>query len=59
LIANIAAPAVEIQLAKTKVRAQVNDETNAKQSLREFTNLLADFYLNPVAAAPIAPTTAK
>jgi uncharacterized caspase-like protein len=59
LIANIAAPGLEIQLAMTKVRAQVNDETNAKQSSRGFTNLLADFYLNPVAAAPIAPTTAK
>jgi uncharacterized caspase-like protein len=59
LIANIAAPGLEIQLAMIKVRAQVNDETNAKQSSRGFTNLLADFYLNPVAAAPIAPTTAK
>ncbi len=54
LIANIAAPGVEIQQAMTKVRAQVNEETNGKQLPMGHTNLVGEVYLNPVAAAPTA-----
>jgi uncharacterized caspase-like protein len=52
LIANIAVPGVEIQQAMTKVRAQVNEETNKKQLPMVFTNLVTEVYLNPGKAAP-------
>src|ERR1700760_2242926 len=62
LMANIAAPGVEIQQAMTKVRAQVNEETNKNQLPWGHTNLIGSVYLNP-AAAPAgtnaeAPNTA-
>src|ERR1700704_5957975 len=50
LIANIAQPGVEIQQAMTKVRAQVNEETNKGQLPWGHTNLIGSVYLNPVAA---------
>src|SRR6202158_2014454 len=51
LMANIAKPGVEIQEAMTKVRAQVNEETNRGQLPWGHTNLIGSVYLNPVAAA--------
>src|SRR5471030_59256 len=51
LMANIAAPGVEIQQAMTKVRAQVNEETNKNQLPWGHTNLIGSVYLNPVAGA--------
>jgi uncharacterized caspase-like protein len=57
LLANIAAPGVEIQQAMTRVRAQLNEETNGEQSSIEYTNLLGEVYLNPV--APNAPAAVK
>src|ERR1700720_4244959 len=65
LIANIATPGVEIQQAMTKVRAQVNEETNKGQLPWGHTNLIGSVYLNGApapapagnsAAAPSAPT---
>ncbi|WP_291861745.1 caspase family protein [Bradyrhizobium sp.] len=53
LIANITTPGVEIQQAMTKVRAQVNEETNKGQLPWGHTNLIGTVYLNP-AAAPAA-----
>jgi hypothetical protein len=53
LLANIATPGVEIQQAMTKVRAQVNEETNKGQLPWGHTNLIGTVYLNP-AAAPAA-----
>ena len=53
LIANIASPGVEIQQAMTKVRAQVNDETNKAQLPWGHTNLTGTVYLNPT-ATPVA-----
>src|SRR6202171_4975525 len=50
LMANIATPGVEIQQAMTKVRAQVNEETNKNQLPWGHTNLIGSVYLNPVAA---------
>jgi uncharacterized caspase-like protein len=47
--ANIAAPGVEIQQAMTKVRAQVNEETNKNQLPWDHTNLIGSVYLNPAA----------
>jgi hypothetical protein len=52
LMANITQPGVEIQQAMTKVRAQVNDETNKAQLPWGHTDLIGSVYLNPVAAAP-------
>jgi hypothetical protein len=49
LMANIASPGVEIQQAMTKVRAQVNEETNKGQLPWGHTNLIGAVYLNPVA----------
>src|SRR5712672_3175698 len=49
LMANIASPGVEIQQAMTKVRAQVNEETNKGQLPWGHTNLIGSVYLNPVA----------
>jgi uncharacterized caspase-like protein len=51
LLANIAKPGVEVQEAMTKVRAQVNEETNKGQLPWGHTNLIGSVYLNPVAAA--------
>ena len=53
LLANIAQPGVEIQQAMTKVRAQVNDETNKAQLPWGHTNLTGTVYLNPT-AMPVA-----
>src|SRR5882757_5411370 len=53
LISNITTPGVEIQQAMTKVRAQVNEETNKGQLPWGHTNLIGSVYLNP-AAAPVA-----
>jgi hypothetical protein len=58
LMANIATPGVEIQQAMTKVRAQVNEETNKGQLPWGHTNLIGAVYLNP-AAAPAAGTAAS
>src|SRR3984893_17976 len=52
LMANIASPGVEIQQAMTKVRAQVNEETNKGQLPWGHTNLIGTVYLNPAPAAP-------
>ena len=49
LMANIAAPGVEIQQAMTQVRAQVNEETSKNQLPWGHTNLTGSVYLNPVA----------
>ena len=69
LIANITTPGVEIQQAMTKVRAQVNEETNKGQLPWGHTNLIGTVYLNgapapaaatggPLAAAPAAVASA-
>jgi Caspase domain/Putative peptidoglycan binding domain len=50
LMANIATPGVEIQQAMTKVRAQVNEETNKGQLPWGHTNLIGTVYLNPAPA---------
>src|SRR5215213_3097385 len=59
LMANIATPGVEIQQAMTKVRAQVNEETNKGQLPWGHTNLIGAVYLNgapaPGAVAAAAP----
>ena len=56
LMANIASPGVEIQQAMTKVRAQVNEETNKGQLPWGHTNLIGAVYLNPLAAPAGTPT---
>jgi uncharacterized caspase-like protein len=56
LLANIAAPGVEIQQAMTLVRAQMYQDTNGKQMPFGHTNLIGSVYLNP---APIVPTAPK
>ncbi|KJC59497.1 peptidase [Bradyrhizobium sp. LTSPM299] len=63
LVDNIAQPGVEIQQAMTKVRAQVNEETNKGQLPWGHTNLIGAVYLNgapapasSAAAAPSAPS---
>ena len=59
LLANIAKPGIEIQEAMTKVRAQVNEETDKGQLPWGHTNLIGSVYLNPAAApAPGAAATA-
>jgi uncharacterized caspase-like protein len=50
LMANIAQPGIEIQQAMTKVRAQVNEETNKNQLPWGHTNLTGSVFLNPAAA---------
>src|ERR1700742_3432995 len=50
LMANIAQPGIEIQQAMTKVRAEVNEETNKNQLPWGHTNLIGSVYLNPAAA---------
>jgi hypothetical protein len=57
LMANIAAPGVEIQQAMTKVRAQVQEETSKGQLPWGHTNLTGAVYLNQ-AAAPAITTEA-
>src|SRR4051794_17566962 len=57
LLANVTQPGVEIQQAMTKVRAQVNEETNKGQLPWGHTNLIGTVYLNG-APAPGAPATA-
>jgi hypothetical protein len=63
LLANIAQPGLEIQQAMTKVRAQVNDETNKAQLPWGHTNLTGAVYLNPTATpaatAEAAPMPAQ
>ncbi|KGJ67891.1 hypothetical protein BJA5080_01210 [Bradyrhizobium diazoefficiens SEMIA 5080] len=60
LLANIAQPGIEIQQAMTRVRAQVNDETNKAQLPWGHTNLTGTVYLNPAAmAAPDAAASAS
>ncbi|MDB5625316.1 MAG: peptidase [Tardiphaga sp.] len=54
LLANITTPGVEIQQAMTKVRAQVNEETNKGQLPWGHTNLIGAVYLNPAAAPAVA-----
>jgi uncharacterized caspase-like protein len=58
LISNIAQPGVEIQQAMTKVRAQVNEETNKNQLPWGHTNLIGEVYLNPQAAPADKPAAA-
>ena len=55
LISNIAKPGVEIQQAMTRVRAQVNEETNKNQLPWGHTNLIGEVYLNPQAATSDTP----
>jgi hypothetical protein len=50
LLANVTQPGIEIQQAMTKVRAQVNEETNKNQLPWGHTNLIGTVYLNPVGA---------
>ncbi|MGV7215533.1 caspase family protein [Bradyrhizobium sp. UFLA05-112] len=59
LVANIAQPGLEIQQAMTKVRAQVNDETNKSQLPWGHTNLTGNVYLNPVGAPDAAASDAS
>src|SRR4030088_3339585 len=54
LMANIAAPGIEIQQAMTKVRAQVQEETSKGQLPWGHTNLTGTVYLNPVAGGNAA-----
>jgi hypothetical protein len=58
LMANIAAPGMEIQQAMTKVRAQVNEETNKSQLPWGHTNLIGSVYLNSAAAPKSAQAEA-
>ena len=59
LLANLTQPGMEIQQAMTKVRAQVNEETNKGQLPWGHTNLIGAVYLNgapaPGAVAALAP----
>ena len=55
LISNIAKPGVEIQQAMTRVRAQVNEETNKNQLPWGHTNLIGEVYLNPQAVSADKP----
>ncbi|MBR1199406.1 caspase family protein [Bradyrhizobium sp. AUGA SZCCT0240] len=57
LLANLTQPGVELQQAMTKVRAQVQEETNKGQLPWGNTNLTGAVYLNG-APAPAAPGTA-
>src|SRR5438445_12054692 len=60
LLANVTQPGVEIQQAMTKVRAQVNEETNKGQLPWGHTNLIGSVYLNgaPAPGAVAAATPA-
>jgi Caspase domain/Putative peptidoglycan binding domain len=56
LLANLTQPGVEIQQAMTKVRAQVNEETNKGQLPWGHTNLIGSVYLNGAPAPGAAPS---
>ncbi len=60
LLANLTQPGMEIQQAMTKVRAQVNEETNKGQLPWGHTNLIGAVYLNgaPAPGAVAAATPA-
>jgi Caspase domain len=63
LLANLTQPGMEIQQAMTKVRAQVNEETNKGQLPWGHTNLIGSVYLNGAPApgtvvAALAPAAA-
>jgi hypothetical protein len=60
LIDQITQPGAEIQQAMTKVRAEVNEQTNKGQLPWGHTNLIGSVYLNPAAApaAAAAPSVA-
>jgi hypothetical protein len=55
LLANLTQPGMEIQQAMTKVRAQVNEETNKGQLPWGHTNLIGAVYLNGAPAPGAAP----
>jgi hypothetical protein len=64
LLANLTQPGIEIQQAMTKVRAQVNEETNKGQLPWGHTNLIGAVYLNGqpapgAVAAAAAPSKAS
>ena len=59
LIANIAAPGVEIQQAMTMVRAQVSQETKGRQMSWGHSNLSDAVYLNPLPPPSSGPAGAK
>jgi uncharacterized caspase-like protein len=59
LVDNITQPGVEIQQAMTKVRAEVDQDTNKKQMPWGNTNLIGNVYLNPAAAGDDKAVTAK
>src|SRR3979490_1742668 len=58
LMANIAKPGLEIQQPMTKLRAQVNEETNRGQLPWGHTNLIGSVYLNGAPASAPAGTPA-
>jgi hypothetical protein len=57
-MANLTSPGVEIQQAMTKVRAQVNEETQKGQLPWGHTNLIGTVYLNPAPATSGSVTEA-
>jgi Caspase domain/Putative peptidoglycan binding domain len=60
LIDNITQPGIEIQQAMTKVRAEVNEQTNKGQLPWGHTNLIGSVYLNPAPTpTAAAPATAS
>jgi hypothetical protein len=59
LMANIAAPGMEIQQAMTKVRAQVQEETGKGQLPWGHTNLTGTVYLNQAPTASASATDAS
>jgi peptidoglycan hydrolase-like protein with peptidoglycan-binding domain len=58
LIDNITQPGIEIQQAMTKVRAEVNEQTNKGQLPWGHTNLIGSVYLNPAAPPAVAAAPA-
>ncbi len=59
LLDNLTQPGVELQQAMTKVRAQVNEETNKGQLPWGHTNLIGSVYLNPGPAGANASPAAQ
>jgi len=59
LLNNITTPGAEIQQAMTKVRAQVQEETNKGQLPWGHTNLIGAVYLNPDVQAQVAVAAAS
>ena len=59
LIDNITQPGIEIQQAMTKVRAEVNEQTNKGQLPWGHTNLIGSVYLNPTPAPAAAAAAAS